>query len=366
MPAANAMTEPEFDFGDPELNDPDYEQNVGNIEDETEDTSTDTGAQEQTSDDTVTQQQPADADGDDAGEGGAGSEDGQQPPAPVGGTRSDDKGNLIDAQGNIIAAAGAERRHFERAQHLTRHVKNLERELAEAREASSMTGVLNDVPTKLGLDMRETEMGLQIVASFKKDPVATARWALQETMKMGYNLAQIVGADANGQPLSGSMDLAAVKAMIAETVAPLIGDRQAAARQSQVEADAEREYSAFVAKHPNSDIHDEVLAGMLTENEGLTPETAYWQLVAYCARNNLDFNQPLRAQVLARQQGQQPNNAGAAPNGNAQPRPAQYSAAPMPNGSTMTARTQQESGMANPNDSWDSIVQQSLRDAGFN
>ncbi len=66
-----------------------------------------------------------------------------------------------------------------------------------------MSQVLNQIPQKLGLDQRETEMGMQAIASFKKDPVSTARWMLQETMRMGYDLKQIVGEDAQGQISGG-------------------------------------------------------------------------------------------------------------------------------------------------------------------
>jgi hypothetical protein len=353
--------EPELDFGDPELNDPDYEEKVGNADAATTDTTADTVTQEPASTGTDASQSGSapSAGGADAGSGGAGAQQGQQPTAPVGGTRSDDKGNLVDARGNIIAAAGAERRHYEKTQQQGRYIATLERDIAALRSGSEMAQALNGAPAQLGLSASETDLALQFVSSFKKDPVATARWALQETMRMGYNLQQIVGDAAPGQPLGGSMDLGAVKAMIAEAVQPLVGDRQAAQRNAQIATDAERDYNAFIAKHDNAAVHDDTLANMLRQDDTLTPETAYWQLVAYAARNGLDFAQPLRAQVLARQNGQ------AASNGHAQPPSAQRQM-PMPNGSNPVGNMQQNDGMAAPDDSWDSIVQASLRSAGFN
>lgn len=354
----------DFDFGDPVLNDPDYESKVGGDAvqpSDTANTPADTVSTPDAQADTAGQPPAAEQRGTDTGAGGAAPEAGagRQPAAPA--LKADDKGNLVDAKGNIVATAGAERRYYERVQQQSKHIRNLERDLEQARAASTMHGVLNDVPQKLGLDARETELGLQVVASFKKDPVATARWALQETMRMGYNLAQIVGADAQGQPLSGSMDLSAVKAMINEAVAPLVGDRQASAREQQIAADAERDYQAFIAKHENANVHEDTLAAMLANDTALTPETAYWQLVAYAARNQLDFTRPLREQVLARQQGSaQPQHQ----HGNAQPSSAQQPM-PMPNGSSMAPNVQQENGLAAPDESWDNIVQQSLREAGF-
>lgn len=355
----------EFDFGTPELNDPQYEEKVGGDDGATDAPSADNtqqgrataseGAQGQGAD----QQRAAAGDGDRAQQ--ATGADGQQQQQPRG-VRADDKGNLVDHEGNIVAAAGAERRHYERAQQQARYITRLERDLEEARGASSLTGVLNDVPSKLGLNLQETEMGLQVIASFKKDPVATARWALQETMRMGYTLAQIVGeATQQGQPVGGSMDLQAVRAMINDAVAPLVGDRATAQRQQQIDAEATRDYEAFVAKHEHAAVHDETLANMLAQDRTLSPEAAYWQLYAYCAKNGFDFAQPLRPQVLARQ-GQQHQQA---PNGGA-PQQRTNGQMPMPNGGNPVADMRSDPEMANPDDSWDTIVQQSLRQAGYN
>jgi len=354
----------EFDFGTPELNDPEYENNVGDIDSGTPSNAPADGAQSGAAPTSRTTEQAVSAERDgtptgNADQPGQGADGDGQRPGVRGGTRDDGKGNLVDAQGNIVAAAGAERRHYERVQQQTRYISRLENDLTEARKAASMTGVLNDVPAKLGLDGRETEMGMQIVASFKKDPVATARWALQETMRMGYTLAQIVGEAAQGQPLGGSMDLQAVRAMINDAVHPLVTDRATAERNAQNDAAAARDYEAFIAKHDHASVHDDVLAAMLTQDKGLTPEVAYWQLREYAAKNALDFTQPLRAQVLARQG--QPQ---AAPNGGAPV--ARNGQMPMPNGGNPVADMRSDPEMASPDDSWDTIVQQSLRTAGYN
>ena len=366
----------DIDFGTEELNDPNYGMEVTG---DATDTTTPVDGQ---------QQAPAEAaptapvaDGAAPVEGGTGTPapaDAQQPKAPVGADgkpadavpgKTDAKGNIVDAAGNIVAAAGSERRHYERAQKQDKYIGTLEKDLKEARDGASMTGVLNDVPAKLGLNAQDTEMGLQAIASFKKDPVATARWMLQETMRLGYTVNQVLGENAEGKVDGGSLDLAAVKAMISEQVAPLLGDRNAVQQQTANDATAQREYDGFMAKHENAHIHEGTLTRLLAGNSTLTPEVAYWQLREYSAKNGLDFNLPLGPQMQAKQSAQPGQQPAPAPNGNVPPQAQLQSPPPqaMPHGSSPASTPMtQEPEMASPDTNWDTIVQQSLREAGMN
>lgn len=347
-----------LDFGDPELNDPNYEQNV--MEGGTDDAAPQ-GEDQQAAPDAQDAGQPDEQQSQDSNSGApdaaASQGDGKQQPANASRPRSDKEGNLLDAQGNVVAKAGAERRQYERVQHQAAHINRLEAEVKQLRDTNHMAGALNDVPSKLGLDMRETELGMQAIASFKKDPVATAKWMLQETMRLGYDLKQIIGADADGQLNGGSLDLQAIKAMIADQVAPLVNDRNAQQVTAQQEQEATREYEAFLAKHDNAGVHEDVIVKLMQNDKTLSPEVAYWQLREYAAKHGFDFTQPLRAQADARAKGaqnQQPGNA-----------PPQAQQRPMPNGGAPTADMRQQPQMAHPDDAWDSIVQQSLAEAGF-
>lgn len=361
-----------LDFGDPTLNDPDYEQKVQDDGTLT-DTPTDSTSQ-QSSNDTVTQepQQVDQSTGNEVGESstvdGTGQQQSGEPakPAPADDKgqqqqarmKSDKDGNLVDADGNIVAKAGAERRQYERVQAQASYIQQLETEMRQFRERDAMAGVLNDAPTKLGLNMQETEMGLQAIASFKKDPVATARWMLQETLRLGYNLNQIVGEDAQGQLNSGSLDLQAVKSMINEAVSPMLQDRNAQQQQEQTLAAAKREYDAFIAKYEHASVHEDVLATMLQEDASLTPQEAYWQLREFAAKHQFDFSKPLRDQAVSRQQ-----RAPQQQNGNATPKA--QSTMPMPNGGAPVSNAAPQSAFADPDDAWDSIVADSLREAGM-
>lgn len=354
-----------IDFGTEELNDPNYEQNIGGDDDGTLDTPPADGTDGQR-DDTVT---PGQQDGNDTVTGGQGNdtapgEQREDDGNPAGAAYKADKhGNLIDKDGKIVARAGGERRSFERGQQQQRYIRTLETERDQLKQQTQQANALNGMPQQLGLTLGEAEMGMRAIQAFKQDPAAAARWMLQEAMRMGYNLKQIVGDDAQGVPGGGgSMDLNAIRSMIQEQVAPLIQDHQARQQSTQAEQEAQREYDAFLTKHDYADMHEDVIAPMMQQT-GVTPEVAYWQLREYCAVNGLDFKKPLRDQVQSRQQGGQRQPSQPVPNGNANPQAQQQ---PMPNGGAPTQDMRNGPMMANPDDTWDSIVTDSLRDAGFN
>ena len=374
----NKRVEDSFDFGDPTLNDPDYENKVDGSDtqqsSEPHAGANDDGAQTQSTsaDGQRTDDQQPSATQEQAGgeqqqsDTGAGSASNKTAPPADGkqgqssANKVDAKGNIVDDKGNIIAAAGVERRQYERAQRQQSYISQLETQLVEERNKRADIVALNGAPEKLGLDARETELGLQAIASFKKDPVATARWMLQETMRLGYSVKDILGADAAGQAGSGSLDLQAIKSMINDAVGPMLQDRTSQQQEQQAREAAQREYDAFVAKHEYADLHEDVLYNMLKDNRTLTPEVAYWQLREYAAKNGLDFSKPLRAQVEARERGnERPGNA--APQAQTQ----QPNVAPMPNGSSPSQDMRTGPTMANPDDTWDQILQQSLAEAGF-
>ena len=357
--------ETQLDFGDPELNDPNYgNEPTQDGNDGTSPQQAPDGQAQQGGDQGATPAQPQPVqDGAGNQQGGTpdttGQQQQQQPQqsAPTR-TKADKDGNLVDDKGNIVAAAGAERRTYERVQAQQRHIDTLERDLAEANRKADLTQALNGAPQALGLNHEDVQMGLQTMAAFKKDPVTTARWLLQETMRLGYDLKQIIGNDANGQLNSNTLDLGAVRQMINEAINPLVSDRNAQQQEQEAQQNAQREYNRFMASHDYANVHEGAIA-QLVQTRRVTPEVAYWQLQAYAASNGLDFTQPLGPQVQARQQG------GPAPNGNANPQAQTQHQQPMPNGGAPTQDMQQGPTMANADDAWENIIKQSMQESGL-
>ena len=208
---------------------------------------------------------------------------------------SDDKGNLIDQQGNIVASAGKERRLWERVQRYEHYeVPQLRQQLNDMTHKHAQVEVLNKVPQQLGLNNEEALQGLRLIASYKKDPNATIQYILTEARTAGHN----VNAENQGQ-----MDLAAVSRMLDQRLGPMLQDRADQQRTSEADAEATRQYQDFTTRFPDAVLHEDVIAGVLKRNPTMSPDAAYYQLRLWAQEHGLNWNQPLQAQVQAAQQG---------------------------------------------------------------
>ena len=212
---------------------------------------------------------------------------------------SDDKGNLVDSGGKIVAAAGSERRLFETNQNLrrdvqtaTQQVQELRTQLQVATQSNQQVQTINGMPQQLGLSPDDTVLGLNLIANFRKNPIETLKYILTEAKANGHNLEGIDG---------GALDVGAVKSMITEALQPFTADREAENRQEQINTGAQRDYQAFMQKFPDARHHEDLLANMLTRDVNMAPETAYWQLLAWTNQHGLDISQPLKPQMEARQ-----------------------------------------------------------------
>ncbi len=208
---------------------------------------------------------------------------------------SDEKGNLVDGQGNIVANAGKERRLWERVQRFEHYeVPELRRQLSDLTNQVAQVDVLNNVPRQLGLSDEDALQGLRLIASYKKDPVATIQYILTEARAAGHN----VQAENQGQ-----VDLAAINRLLDDRLGPLLEDRATQQRTTEADAEAAKQYRDFTTRFPDAVMHEDVIAGILQHDTTLSPDAAYYQLRLWVQEHGLNWNQPLQPQVAAAQQG---------------------------------------------------------------
>ncbi len=296
------------------------------------------------------------------GESGAGSQTqpvGQQPPQQVPGAvpaepgqaltqqqrlGSDAEGNLVDGQGNVIAKAGKERRLWERVQRFEHfEVPEMRRQVETLTQQVTQAEVLNNVPRQLGLNDEETLQGMRLIASYKKDPVATINYILTEARAAGHNVQGV------GQ---GQVDLAAINRLLDQRLSPLLEDRETQQRQTQADTEAKRQYDDFTTRFPDAVVHEDTIARLLARDPTMSPDAAYYQLRLFARENNLNWNQPLQAQIEALQQsGTQPVIP------------------PMASGRGGNAPvidTRQAAAVANADADTGDIVKEAMREAGMN
>lgn len=251
--------------------------------------------------------------------------------------------DLLDAQGQVVAKAGPERRLYERTQQLTRALEGTRAETDELKKQLAEARATNNIVQQHGLSLADADAGLQLVKQFKQRPIDVARHILQETMKLGHSLNDIIGQGGGPQ----SLDMRAMTQLLDERLGPLQRREDEAQKQREIEERAQREYTQFLVQHEHADLHEPVIVALM-QRENLAPSAAYYKMQAWAYQNGLDFSQPLGPQIQARR---------------SNPQGAQK---PMSPGSDAGAITTQEAvPFASADDDWDSIVKQQMRANGL-
>ena len=250
--------------------------------------------------------------------------------------------DLVDAQGNVIATGGKERRFYEtaqrekqRAEGLTRDVETLQAQLEAINNAGS-------VGSQYDLSPEEVTTGAQIIAAYKNNPVETIEYMLTQAQASGHNV------DAIGQ--NGNMNLNAVKQMVDSAIQPLVAEQY---EREEIEAANDRAqeiYDNFNSQYPDSAVHEDSLARLLEQEPSLSPEAAYFKLRSYYMERNLDWTKSLE-QLQSEQSSQQAsaNTQQAVPDGN-----------------VISNRVTDTAQVADANTSTDDIIRQAMSDAGIN
>ena len=264
--------------------------------------------------------------------------------------RLDKGGNVTDAQGQVVAAAGRERRWLETSEsmrdyitHQREQITTLEQRATEL--VATSKDALDGIPARLGLNTQEVDLGLKLSANFKTDPVGTARYILAEAMKLGYNLEQIMET----APGSNSINMAAITRMIDEKLEPFTSQRKLDVEAQTRERDGTNAYNTFMQKFPDAAPHQDAIAG-ISNHYKIAPEDAYFQLKTWAAQRGLDFTRPLHAQLQQR----------ATP-----PATTPSPTAPLPNGGIAPSAVTDTPQIADEDVDYDDIIKDAMREAGM-
>ena len=205
------------------------------------------------------------------------------------------------------------------------------------------------MPQQLGLSNEDTVLGLQLVQSWRKDPIGTLKYILTEAKAMGHNIEGIN---------CSQIDTDAVGRIIYQKLSPFIQDRQQQLDVNTANTKATEAYNGFIAQYPDAVNHQDVIADMLRRDNSLTPVAAYYKLQTWTIQHGLDFSQPLQAQM----QQQQTQQQGVPPQ-------TQQATRPMVGGQTLTQQTTQQpnadNGVAPADAEFDDIIAQVLVENGL-
>lgn len=261
------------------------------------------------------------------------------------GTFFDEKGNLVNEDGSIIATSGfAARMH----QQNTRMRGLLEQRTAELNQLASQVGEVKALASAIQsyqLTTDETARALDYAGRMKRgDMLGVAKEILAIIAAEGYNVTDLLGGD-----VGDTIEMRAVKNMIDDRLAPITRQEQAREREQQVHNNARRAYNEFIASNEFADVHANEIA-LVAKQFGGTPQQAYNHLYRYAVSNGLDFSQPLRPQME--------QLAAARQNGGQQRQQQQRQQRPMPNGAATrsSGEVQTSAIQASADDDWATII----------
>ena len=250
--------------------------------------------------------------------------------------------DLVDGQGNLVAQGGKERRFYETAQRERSRADNLEKELTTIKAQMDAVNNAGTLGTQYNLTPEEITTGAQIIAAYKNNPVETIQYMLTQAQASGHNIDALT---------TGGLDMSAVKQMLDTALQPLVSEHQERVDTQAAQSRATSVYNNFMAKYPDSAVHEDTLARLLNEDTSLSPEAAYFKLQSYYARNNLDWTKSL-AQL------QQAATVAATSAENTQQA--------LPEGSIANANVTDKPQVADVNTSTDDIIRDAMAEAGIN
>jgi hypothetical protein len=247
--------------------------------------------------------------------------------------------DLVDAQGNVIATGGKERRFYETAQRekaradtATKEIETLQAQI----EAINNAGTLG---TQYNLTPEEVTTGAQIVAAYKNNPIETIQYMLTQAQASGHNIDAIGG---------GGMDMSAVKQMLDTALQPLVTEHNDRVDTQAANNRAQEVYNEFSSKYPDAAPHENSIARLLQQESTLSPEAAYFKLRSYYHERGLDWTKSLETLQAEQKAGPSVNTQQAVPDGNV-------------SGVNVTDTAQ----VADVNTSTSDIIRQAMEEAGI-
>ena len=252
--------------------------------------------------------------------------------------------DLVDGQGNVIAAGGKERRFYETAQREKQRADSVSRELTTLKSQMDAVNNAGTVGTQYGLSPDEVTTGAQLIAAYKNNPVEAIQYMLTQAQSNGYNVDGIT---------SGGTDMQAVKQMLDNALAPILGEHQERADTQAANDRALDIYNEFNSKYPDSAVHEDSLTRLLQQDPNLSVEAAYFKLQSYYAQRGLDWTKSLT--TLQSEQ-------------DAQRAPVSVNTQPQPpdGGSVPHANVTDTAQVADVSTSTDDIIRQAMSEAGIN
>lgn len=263
--------------------------------------------------------------------------------------------DLVDpVTGKVVAQGGIERRVYEEGQRHARDNAALQQRVGQLQGFVNSVNEVTREAARLNVSPQDQMIAMKVMADFLRDPVRTVQYLVEEVKAKGYPIPFLA------EGVSQGMDMNAIARMIDAKMAPITQQRQQTEQQQQVRARAEQELNTFLGENADAEQNLDVLGEMLQAQPTLTIHTAYTKMIRWAHEQGLDWTQPLKAQIAARQS-QQPTH---------QQQPQQPNQRPLPGSRSVGTSAQRVNGtngsgaQFNENASWSEIIRSSMEESG--
>jgi hypothetical protein len=262
--------------------------------------------------------------------------------------------DLVDpVTGKVVAQGGIERRVYEEGQRHARENNALKQQVGQLQGFVNSVNEVTREAARLNIKPEDQMVAMRVMADFLRDPVRTLQYLVEEVKAKGYPIPFLA------EGVSPGMDMNAIARMIDQKMAPITQQRQQTEQQQQLRTRAEQELNGFLGDNPDAEQNLDVLGEMLQAQPGLTIHSAYTKMIRWSHEQGLDWTQPLKAQIAARQQqGQQPTHQ----------QTQQTNQRPLPGSRSVGTAAQRVSGangsgaQFNENASWAEIIRSSMEE----
>lgn len=213
--------------------------------------------------------------------------------------RNNNSQDLVDANGNIIAKAGAERRFYEENVKLKQEKANFDNNILPQIKQNYNTMMAKvqayeeTYKAMQAQDMtpEDINLGIELVRQWRKSPEETLKFLLTQAKSYGINI----------EGHTSGIDAAAINQMLDQKLQPFYEERENAQRQQEVIENARKIQTDFYNRYPDAKIHTKELAFLYRKNPHLSLDAIYYQLRNHYSENGYDFNTPL-AEIVNKKQ----------------------------------------------------------------
>ena len=261
--------------------------------------------------------------------------------------------DLVDpVTGKVVAQGGIERRVYEEGQRHARDNAALQQRVGQLQGFVNSVSEVTREAARLNISPQDQMIAMKVMADFLRDPVKTLQYLVEEVKAKGYPIPFMA------EGISPGMDMNAIARMIDTKMAPFTNQHQQTVQQQQVRQRAETELNAFLGDNTEAEQNLDVLGEMLQAQPSLTIHTAYTKMIRWAHEQGLDWTMPLKPQIAARQQGQQPTHQ----------QTQQPNQRPLPGSRSVNTPAQRVNGangsgaQFNENASWADIIKSSMEE----